>query len=184
MAWTDDSIKKIYEEMARQRKAALDQAYQAQMAQLTQQGEALTGTYDDVRKSAYSNSRVSALGNNEALAASGLSGNAYGMPVSGYSETSRVAQNTALGSALNQATRDEASAKNAVRSQMGTAGAEYGSNWASAQSELLAQELASQQEAYQRALTKAQAEVQMFGRVMTKETADILGVPIGTKMKK
>ena len=54
---------------------------------------------DDYARSAqdiYRNARLAAIGNNEVLANLGLAGNLYASPMSGYSETSRIAQDNAL----------------------------------------------------------------------------------------
>lgn len=85
-------LKNAYEQQAAARADALEKmiaAYGAQNATIDQQ-------YDQAVRDAYANARLSAIGNNEALAAQGLAGGLYQNPYSGYSETSRVAQDNAM----------------------------------------------------------------------------------------
>ena len=87
--------------------SAVQQAKQLAQTQADAQKKALQQQYEDVRKQTYVNSRLGALGNNEALASIGLAGNAYESPQSGYSESCRVAQVVALRSNISCATRQE-----------------------------------------------------------------------------
>ena len=64
------------------------------------------------RNDVYTNSRLSAIGNNERLAARGLAGNLYDYARSGTSETSRIAQDVAMRKALAQQNNAEISANN------------------------------------------------------------------------
>ena len=64
------------------------------------------------RNDVYINSRLSAIGNNERLAARGLAGNLYDYARSGTSETSRIAQDIAMRKALAQQNNAEISANN------------------------------------------------------------------------
>lgn len=85
-------LKNAYEQQAAARADALEKmiaAYGAQNATIDQQ-------YDQAVRDAYANARLSAIGNNEVLAAQGLAGGLYQNPYSGYSETSRVAQDNAM----------------------------------------------------------------------------------------
>ena len=65
---------------------------------------------------------MNAIGNNEALAARGLAGNAYQNPRSGASETARINENVNLRNNLNLANRQEQSAKDALAQQLVEAG--------------------------------------------------------------
>ena len=85
-------LKNAYEQQAAARADALEKmiaAYGAQNATIDQQ-------YDQAVRDAYANARLSAIGNNEVLAAQGLAGGLYQNPYSGYSETSRIAQDNAM----------------------------------------------------------------------------------------
>lgn len=89
-------MKEAYDAQAQARAAALEQMlrmYDGQNALIGQQ-------HDQAARDAYANARISAIGNNEALAAQGLAGGLYQNPTSGMSETSRVAQDNALRSNL------------------------------------------------------------------------------------
>lgn len=86
------TLKEAYDAQATARAQALEQmlgAYEGQKQQLDTD-------YNRAASQAYANARLSAIGNNEALAANGLAGGVYQHPTSGYSETSRVAQDNAL----------------------------------------------------------------------------------------
>ena len=75
---------------------------------------------DDNRSKVYTNSRLSAIGNNEQLASRGLAGGLYGDPTSGKSESSRISQDVALGNDINAINRQqtdlESQARNIVSS--------------------------------------------------------------------
>ncbi len=111
----------MYKQVGDARKAALDAALLSQQQAIAAQGNALGEQYDDMRGQAYTNARISALGNNERMAATGLAGAANAGPQSGYSESSRVAQDAALGNALNAATRQEQSARDDLATQANSA---------------------------------------------------------------
>ena len=86
----------LYSTQAERMKGQVNQGYQSYYNQASAQQTDLTGQYDKLRGQAYSGSRLSAIGNNEALAAQGLAGNLYSSPTSGYSETARIYENVAL----------------------------------------------------------------------------------------
>lgn len=224
MPYTPINYDEYYDSIGNARKMALDAALLNQQQQLSAQDNALKGQYDDMRGQVYTGNRVSALGNNERMASLGLAGNAYAGPQSGYSETSRVTQDTAMQSALNAATRQQQGARDALSMQGNAAMLSRDQQLAGAMADLEAQKVSAntqqnqfmanldaqnaalaesqrqydattaasqeqfkiqQQQASQAAaLAKAQAELQIFGKVMTKETAAILGVPVGTKMRR
>lgn len=110
---------------------ALEAAYNQTKAEYLSQAEDLKKQYDANRGEAYVNARLNAIGNNEALAARGLSGNLYENPLSGYSETSRVQENTAMRNAINAATLEEQSARDKIADAIIQAG--YARDQASAQ---------------------------------------------------
>lgn len=143
MPYTMTNYDELYGNIGNARKMALDSALLNQQQTLAALGNTLKGQYDDVRGQAYTNARTSALGNNESLAALGLAGDAYGGPQSGYSETSRVAQDTALGNALNAANRQEQSARNDLATQGNTAMLNRDQQWASNLADLDAQKISA-----------------------------------------
>lgn len=75
---------------------ALQAAYDAQAATNKAEAEKLKGQYDAARSNVYTNNRLSAIGNNERMAALGLAGNLYDYSRSGTSETSRIGQDVAM----------------------------------------------------------------------------------------
>ena len=101
---------------------ALNAAYQAQVQQLQAQLPQIKQAYDTQRGQTYTNSRLSALGNNEAAASMGLAGNAYAGPQSGYSETSRISQTNALRNALNAANLQQTNTEQGVSDTITQAG--------------------------------------------------------------
>jgi len=103
-------LQNAYDSARAAQRAATEAAIRQYQAQIPE----IRDNYRDARTDAYTYARTTALGNNEALAAMGLAGSAYTGPTSGYSETSRVRQDTALGSALNRLTADERKALAAI----------------------------------------------------------------------
>ena len=93
-------------------KAALQAGYDAQANSIAAQAAKLKDQYNASRNDIYTNSRLSAIGNNERLAARGLAGNLYDYARSGTSETSRIAQDVAMRKALAQQNNAETSANN------------------------------------------------------------------------
>lgn len=86
----------LLKQQADRDKGIVNQNYTNYLNQASAQQTDLAGGYDRLRGQTYSGSRQSAIGNNEALAAQGLSGNLYSSPTSGYSETARIYQDVAL----------------------------------------------------------------------------------------
>lgn len=93
-------------------KAALQAGYDAQANSIAAQAAKLKDQYNTSRNDVYTNSRLSAIGNNERLAARGLAGNLYDYARSGTSETSRIAQDVAMRKAIAQQNNAEISANN------------------------------------------------------------------------
>lgn len=96
-----------YGSAAASMQSAVQRAKDLAKARADAQTEELKKAYEQVRKQIYVNSRLNAVGNNEALSSLGLASNLYDSPQSGYSESSRVAQNTALRSNIASATAQE-----------------------------------------------------------------------------
>ena len=87
------------------------------------------------RRAAEANARLTALGSNEMLAALGLAGNAYASPASGFSETSRIANDNAYRSALNTVNSEENAALRDIASKVAQAQANSESEKAKLKSE-------------------------------------------------
>lgn len=83
-------------------KAALQAGYDSQAQSIAAQAAKLKDQYNASRNDIYTNARLSAIGNNERLAARGLAGNLYDYARSGTSESSRIAQDVAMRKALAQ----------------------------------------------------------------------------------
>ena len=69
---------KEYQQAIDQMRAAEDAAYEQGKSALEHQASQLGGQYDKIRGDIYKNARVSAIGNNEVLAAKGLAGGRKG----------------------------------------------------------------------------------------------------------
>lgn len=115
-------LSSAYAQAAQSYRQALDSAYAKEVAGLEAQARALADAYEQVRKKTYANARLSAVGNNEALASLGLSGSLYGEPRSGESESSRIRQDVALRTSLADANRQEQAAKDAIAQKIVEAG--------------------------------------------------------------
>ena len=166
--------------------------------------------YDDKRNDTYVNARVSAIGDNETLAAAGLASGLNQAPKSGVSETARIAKDNTLRNNLNALNAQEAADLNDISIEALIAGFEADADFANeaadiylkqAQDKIDENRYASEFEldnfgAYLDAVevqsktglnalsskTGAQAaqEIKTYGKVKTKETAQLLGVPVGT----
>lgn len=88
-------------------KAQINAQFNMQKANLDAQAAQLADDYDRARGQAYVNARLGAIGNNERVASLGLAGNLYSGPQSGFSETSRIAENIAMRNAINDAALQE-----------------------------------------------------------------------------
>lgn len=100
------SMENEYRKMIEDAQAAQIEAQRAAVAEgvagYEAQRAALADQYARSAQDIYRNARLAAIGNNEVLAAQGLAGNLYANPMSGYSETSRIAQDNALRTNLAQ----------------------------------------------------------------------------------
>lgn len=119
------SVTGLYDAAAKARLQAFETAKQNIQKQLESQYSDIDREYRQGMTQADVNARRSALGNEEKLAALGLSmGGAYGAPTSGYTETSRVAVDNAYRSDLNglaeaRLNARSAAAQNAAAQQAG-----------------------------------------------------------------
>ena len=184
-----------YEQAKKEQQKAQDAAYNSAVSELNTQSDKLSQQYDSARQQIYRNSLISAQGAREVMAARGLTS-------SGVSETSNIRRQIALQNSLNQANLQEQNQKNDIAQKIIQAGytrdqnmAQYLAQAILSKSNAQAQEhqyaasydfnaWQAQQEAdrYQAELSynKAMNEVSTFGRIMTQEAADALGLPIGT----
>lgn len=119
------SVTGLYDAAAKARLQAFETAKQNIQKQLESQYSDIDRAYRQGMTQADVNARRSALGNEEKLAALGLSmGGAYSTPTSGYTETSRVAVDNAYRSDLNglaeaRLNARSAAAQNAAAQQAG-----------------------------------------------------------------
>ena len=114
-------ISGMYSDIGRLIKGSSDAGLSNAKQQLYGQIPGVNQSFDALNAQAYTNARLSALGNNEALAAQGLAGNAYAGPQSGYSESSRVAQDAAMGNAINANNLARLNALQGIENQVGQA---------------------------------------------------------------
>lgn len=211
LKYTPTDWTKQYGQITDSALAGLDAAYQAQKAQYEAQLPQIKQSYDAQRGNTYTNARLNALGNNEALAARGLAGNAYQAPMTGYSETSRVSESNALRNALNAAGLQQRQAEEQVQQGITQAGLSRDQQAAGVQNAIQQQMLqamqqenqfaanyglqqSAQQEAIrqynenmalqqqQQAMSAAYQELNAFGRIVTQAAADALGYPVGTTL--
>ena len=109
------SVTGLYDAAAKARLQAFETAKQNIQKQLESQYSDIDRAYRQGMTQADVNARRSALGNEEKLAALGLSmGGAYGAPTSGYTETSRVAVDNAYRSDLNSLAEARLNARSAA----------------------------------------------------------------------
>lgn len=184
-----------YQQAEEEQRKAQDAAYNSAVEELKAQSDKLTGQYDAARQGVYKNALISAQGANEVMAANGLTS-------SGISETSNIRRQIALQSALNQANLQEQEQKDEIARKIIQAGYTRDQNMAQylaqaiidrANSEAQENQYAAsydfnawqaqkdaEQYAQEFAYNKAMNEVNTFGRIITKEAADALGLPIGT----
>ena len=155
-----------YDAAAASYKQALDAAYESQKAGLQSQAAALADQYNQVRKQAYVNSRLNAIGNNEVLAAQGLAGNLYDAAQSGASETSRIAQNVGMRNDINAATRQENAERDKIALEILQSGytrdVEYAKYLAEIQIMKAQAEAQAAQQAFQNQLAIAQMQMSMM----------------------
>lgn len=110
--------------------AALQAAYDNQAAANRLEAQKLKNEFDASRSNVYTNSRLSAIGNNERLAALGLAGNVYDYARSGTSETSRIGQDIAMRKSLAGLDQSENEARSDLAMQLLSAQREAEANYA------------------------------------------------------
>lgn len=116
------SIEGLYAAIEQQRLAAFEAARAANQQALQQQQAQIDAQYVASAQQAQVNARLSAIGNEEKLAALGLSaGSRYDAPTSGYTESARVNMDNALRNNLNSLAASRDNAKAQARSVMDAA---------------------------------------------------------------
>lgn len=145
---------KAYDNQLNAYKAALQAAYDSQAAANAEAQKRVKSQYDAARSDAYSNARLSAIGNNERLAALGLAGNLYDYARSGTSETSRIAQDVSMRKSLSALDQGQAAAHNEYELALLQAQREADMNYANKVAEVEAAKIP-----YQVALAQALATV-------------------------
>ena len=135
-------------------KAALQAAYDSQAAANLNAQNKLKSQYDAARSNVYTNNRLSAIGNNERLAALGLAGNLYDYARSGTSETSRIAQDVSMRKSLSALDQGQADAYSEYQLALLQAQKEADMNYANKVAEVEAAKIP-----YQMALAQALATV-------------------------
>lgn len=204
------NISDLYSAVEDSRLNAFQSAKNESLTRLQGNLNQIRSTYRSGVTSAQTASRISALGQEEKLAAAGLSsGSAYAAPTSGYTETSRVASNNNLRTNLNNLSttrmQQEQSAQSDSSSEIARAEQEYSNSLAdirlqSAQSTInqynadrnaqMQQANADREQAnadreYQyktrvTAYEQAMARWQTYGIVLPAD-ASVLGVAAGTR---
>lgn len=101
---------RAYDNQLKSFQTALQAAYDSQAAANIAAQNKVKGQFDAARSNAYTNARLSAIGNNERLAALGLAGNIYDHARSGTSETNRIAQDIAMRKSLSTLDQGQADA--------------------------------------------------------------------------
>lgn len=104
----------MYQQILNNQKNLVNQQYTSAYNSIDAQRQQIAPTYDALRGQAYSNARLSAIGNNEVLAAQGLAGNLYQSATSGISETARIQQDVALRNLVASYSDEEQAQFNAV----------------------------------------------------------------------
>ena len=145
---------KSYDNQLNAYKTALQAAYDSQAAANLNAQNKLKSQYDAARSNVYTNNRLSAIGNNERLAALGLAGNLYDYARSGTSETSRIAQDVSMRKSLSALDQGQADAYSEYQLALLQAQKEADMNYANKVAEVEAAKIP-----YQVALAQALATV-------------------------
>ncbi len=145
---------RAYDNQLKSFQTALQAAYDSQAAANIAAQNKVKGQFDAARSNAYTNARLSAIGNNERLAALGLAGNIYDHARSGTSETNRIAQDIAMRKSLSALDQGQADAYSEYQLALLQAQKEADMNYANKVAEVEAAKIP-----YQVALAQALATV-------------------------
>ncbi len=186
------NIDALYRAAEQNRLSAFESARAASLNRLRSNLTAIESDYRSGVTSAQNAARISALGQEEKLAAAGLSsGSAYAAPTSGYTETSRVAADNNLRSNLNSLAttrmQQEQSARSDSAEEISQAEQDYSSSLTDiglqrAQA-TIDQYNTDRQYSYNVSVTayeQAMARWQTYGVVLPADAA-VLGVAAGTR---
>ena len=149
---------KAYDNQLKSFKTALQSAYESQAAANISAQNKLKGQFDAARSNVYTNARLSAIGNNERLAALGLAGNIYDHARSGTSESNRIAQDISMRKSLSALDQGQADAYSEYQLALLQAQKEADMNYANKVAEVEAAKIP-----YQMALAQALATVSSGG---------------------
>ena len=149
---------KAYDNQLKSFKTALQSAYESQAAANISAQNKLKGQFDAARSNVYTNARLSAIGNNERLAALGLAGNIYDHARSGTSESNRIAQDISMRKSLSALDQGQADAYSEYQLALLQAQKEADMNYANKVAEVEAAKIP-----YQVALAQALATVSSGG---------------------
>ena len=204
------NIETVYNDALKALKDAYNAAISKNKEQESAQKEVIKDDYDAKRNNTYVNARLSAIGNNENLAANGLAGGLYNYAKSGVSETSRIAQDNTLRNNINNLSNSEQQDIDELSLEALLARYDADRELAKETADLLEQkaedliddnQFAAQfdlnnYKAYLDALKlqndiglnalssktgrAAAEEIKKYGKVVNADTAELLGVPIGT----
>lgn len=186
------NIEALYRAAENQRLSAFQTAQAESQRRLQESLRGIQTTHRSNVTQAQTAARISALGQEEKLAAAGLSGgSAYTAPTSGYTETSRVAADNNLRANLNTLATARMQQEQAARSTSSSEIAQARQNYETSAADIRLQMAQAQinqyntdrQYTYQQQTTAYQQAMQrweMYGVVLPADAA-ILGVAAGTR---
>lgn len=186
------NIDELYSAAEDSRLRAFETARQDSLSRLQSNLDSITQSYRSNVTQAQTASRISALGQEEKLAASGLSsGSAYAAATSGYTESARVASNNNLRSNINALSttrmQQEQEARTTSSSEIAQAQQTYDNSIADLQTQKAEAKISQyntdrnyETEQKQFAYQSAMERWQTYGVVLPAD-AEILGVPAGTR---
>lgn len=186
------NIDELYRAAERNRLSAFEAAQQDSMKRLQSNLNAINSSYRSDVTQAQTASRISALGQEEKLAAAGLSsGGAYAAPTSGYTETARIAADNNLRSNLNNLSavrmQQEQEARTASSTEIAQARQNYENSAADIRTQFAQAKIdqynADREFTYNSSVTAYQQAMQRwqtYGVVLPAD-ASILGVAAGTR---
>ncbi|MDO4287481.1 MAG: hypothetical protein Q4C40_07135 [Eubacteriales bacterium] len=186
------NIDELYQEAENRRLSAFEAAQQDSLSRLKSNLNSIETTYRSGVTQAQNAARISALGQEEKLAAAGLSsGSAYTAPTTGYTETSRIAADNNLRTNLNTLSakklQQEQNARASTNTELTQAMQDYYNGVADIRLQLAQSKIDQyntdreynynvQKTAYEQAM----ARWETYGVVLPADAA-ILGVKAGTR---
>lgn len=186
------NIEELYRAAEQSRLTAFETARQDSLQRLQNNLDQIGATYRNSVTQAQTASRFSALGQEEKLAAAGLSsGGSYAAPTSGYTETARVASDNALRSNIGNLSAARLQQEQEARTASDTEIAQARQNYENSAADIRMQQIQAQINQYNTdreyeynarvtAYQQAMQRWQTYGIVLPADAA-ILGVPAGTR---